>query len=169
MKMEQNPQNCYENPYQQARKAAAKYSDSLNSQAGAAEMLGLSVSTVSDYELGLTIPPADKVCKMAHLYNAPELKRHYCKNECPIGRDMPISGHVKTIEQVALRLNTLLSPRGINLESIKLDVMEIAQDGKITADERPKLQEAMDKLTDMQKVIEELRVTCEKAFRGEMT
>lgn len=49
-------------------------------------MLGLSVSTLADYELGNTkVVPVDKVVLMADLYNCPELKTGYCKHECPIG------------------------------------------------------------------------------------
>lgn len=43
-----------ENPCFQCRKEAAKYNDKLNSREGAAEMLGVSVSSLADYELGIT-------------------------------------------------------------------------------------------------------------------
>ena len=76
-----------ENPCFRCRKEAAKYNDKLNSREGAAEMLGVSVSSLADYELGITkVIPVDKVVLMAELYNAPELKAWYCTEECPIGR-----------------------------------------------------------------------------------
>ena len=61
------------------------YNERLYSREGAAELLGISVSTLADYELGNTkVVPVDKVVLMADLYNAPELKTGYCKYECPI-------------------------------------------------------------------------------------
>lgn len=48
--------------YFQARKKAATYNERLWSREGAAELLGISVSTLADYELGNTkVVPVDKV------------------------------------------------------------------------------------------------------------
>lgn len=79
-----NPTKAAGNIYCQCRKEAAKYNDKLNSREGAAEVLGMSSSTLSDYELGITkIIPAENILRMADVYNAPQLKNHYCKNCCP--------------------------------------------------------------------------------------
>lgn len=73
-----------ENPCFQCRKEAAKYNDKLNSREGAAEMLGVSVSSLADYELSITkVIPVDKVVLMAELYNAPELKAWYTTGSKP--------------------------------------------------------------------------------------
>lgn len=95
-----------ENPCFQCRKEAAKYNDKLNSREGAAEMLGVSVSSLADYELGITkVIPVDKVVLMAELYNAPELKAWYCTTECPIGRSFPMpSANISTVERTTMRL-----------------------------------------------------------------
>lgn len=75
-----NPTKAADNIYCRCRKEAAKYNDKLNSRDGAAELLGISASTLADYELGITkIIPADAILRMADLYNAPELRNHYCK------------------------------------------------------------------------------------------
>lgn len=156
--------NGAENSYFRARKEASKYNEKLSSREGAAELIGCSVSTLSDYELGLTknVPP-DRVCKMADLYCAPELKGLYCLNECPIGRDLPISGQLKTIEQIAIQINRGLSNQSI--ERIKLDLLDIASDGKVTDDEKPKLASILDDLTRLQRGIDDLRVLAEKFAR----
>ena len=74
-----NPTKAADNIYCKCRKEAAKYNDKLNSREGAAELLGISASTLADYELGITkIIPADAILRMADLYNAPELRNHYC-------------------------------------------------------------------------------------------
>lgn len=55
-----NPTKAADNIYCRCRKEAAKYNDKLNSRDGAAELLGISASTLADYELGITkIIPAD--------------------------------------------------------------------------------------------------------------
>jgi len=80
------------NVYYEARKKAAMYNDRLSSREGAAEALGISPSTLADYELGLTkFVPVENVIRMADVYNAPQLKPHYCKNVCPIGCEMPVA------------------------------------------------------------------------------
>ena len=49
------------NPWYQARKKAAEYDDRLCSREGAAEQLGMSVSSLADAELGNTkFMPVDK-------------------------------------------------------------------------------------------------------------
>lgn len=53
------------NVYYEARKKAAMYNDRLSSREGAAEALGISPSTLADYELGLTkfVPVENVICK----------------------------------------------------------------------------------------------------------
>lgn len=82
--MEKECMNCGGSIYFQCRKEAAKYNDRLSSREGASEMLNVSVSSLSNYELGLTPVPTDVVVRMADLYGAPELEACYCKNDCPM-------------------------------------------------------------------------------------
>ena len=71
-----------ENQCFRCRKEAAKYNKKLDSREGAAEMLGISVSSLADYELGNTkVIPVDKVVLMADIYNSPELMAWYCSSE----------------------------------------------------------------------------------------
>ena len=64
-----------ENVYFECRKRAAIHNERLNSRAGAAEILGISESTLAHYELGITKNiPVDVVVMMAEVYNAPELQ-----------------------------------------------------------------------------------------------
>ena len=93
-----------ENVYFRSRKEAAKQDARLCSREGASELLGVSPSTVADYELGNTkVVPVDKVDQMAELYNCLELRTLYCRTECPIGKRMPIATQVGCLESVALR------------------------------------------------------------------
>ena len=91
-----------ENIYFRCRKEAAKYNDKLNSRESASELLGVSVSSLADYELGNTkVVPVDKVVLMADLYNAPQLLNSYCARECPIGCRKDIATEIQPIERTS--------------------------------------------------------------------
>ena len=103
--MGRGPTNENTNMYFQARKKAATFNERLWSREGAAELLGISVSTLADYELGNTkVVPVDKVVLMADLYNAPELITGYCMRECPVHGFLPLATEEKSLEGIALRL-----------------------------------------------------------------
>lgn len=154
-----------DNVYFRARKEAAIHNERLFSREGAAELLGISVSTLADYELGNTkVVPVDKVVLMADLYNCPEMKYGYCKHECPIGKQMPLATEVKGIEGVALRMIQKFDPEG--LKEMKNSLVDIAADGIISDDEKPKLESILRKLDDMAVVINEMKLVGEKALKG---
>ena len=151
------------NPWYEARKKAAEYDDRLCSREGAAERLGMSVSAVADAELGLTkCMPVDKAVLMADLYNAPQLLNYYCLHECPIGCRHSISDEVVDIDRVTVKLPTGL--RVDKLEEIKDSLLDIAEDGKITDDEKPELKEVLDYLDSLAKTVSELKTIGEIAL-----
>ena len=155
-----------ENPCFQCRKEAAKYNDKLNSREGAAEMLGVSVSSLADYELGITkVIPVDKVVLMAELYNAPELKAWYCTTECPIGRSLPMpSANISTVERTTMRL--LKQLRQDEVQDIKDSLIEITADGVISEDEKVDLAEILEYLDELIKAARELRLIGSKVLNG---
>lgn len=151
------------NPWYEARKKAAEYDDRLCSREGAAERLGMSVSAVADAELGLTkCMPVDKAVLMADLYNAPQLLNYYCLHECPIGCRHSISDEVVYIDRVTVKL--LKGLRVDKLEEIKDSLLDIAEDGKITDDEKPELKEVLDYLDSLAKTVSELKTIGEIAL-----
>lgn len=155
-----------ENPCFQCRKEAAKYNDKLNSREGAAEMLGVSVSSLADYEFGITkVIPVDKVVLMAELYNAPELKAWYCTTECPIGRSFPMpSANISTVERTTMRL--LKQLRQDEVQDIKDTLIEITADGVISEDEKVDLAEILEYLDELIKAAGELRLIGSKVLNG---
>lgn len=154
-----------DNMYYKARKKAAESNEKLSSREGAAELLGVSVSTLADYELGNTkVVPVDKVVLMADLYNCPELKTTYCKNECPIGKTMPVATKVACIEGIALRLVREFEPKRI--KELKRSFVEIAADGIITDEEKPELERLMKSLDEIAVIISEMKLVGEKALKG---
>ena len=153
------------NPWYEARKAAAKYDERLYSREGAAEMLGMSVSAVADAELGTSkVMPVDKAVLMADLYKAPQLINYYCLNECPIGCRHAISDKVENIDRVTVKL--LRSMKVDELEEIKDKLLDIAEDGVITDDEKPDIKEVVDYLSNLSEIVSELKIAAEKAMKG---
>lgn len=150
-----------ENMYMAARKEAAKYNDRLNSREYASELIGCSTSTLSDYELGLTkIVPPDRVCKMAELYSAPELRNKYCMNDCPIGKYHNLSVETECIDRLTLKLIKNLRPSFI--EALKEDLIMIAEDGVIDYEEKQTFDDCILALGELRKTIDELRLLAEK-------
>lgn len=163
--MGKGPINENNNVYFKARKKAAAYNERLYSREGAAELLGISVSTLADYELGNTkVIPVDKVVLMADLYNTPELITGYCMRECPVHGFLPLATEEKSIQGIALRLL-----KGFNEEELKRmkdDLIEITNDGIISSDEIPKLKEILKRLDMMAEIISEMKIVGEKYTRN---
>ncbi|MDO5399161.1 MAG: helix-turn-helix transcriptional regulator [bacterium] len=156
--MGSSPTKAAENMYCKCRLAAAKYNDKLNSREGAAELLGLSPSTLANYELNLTkIVPVESIALMADVYNAPELKRWYCKNACPLGEDMPV---VELAELDRITVRALATFR--KLAGVKDSLLDITADGIITEDEKPTLDNIIATLKELNEVAQTLMLWAEK-------
>ncbi len=156
--------NGAETMYFRCRKEAALHNDRLNSRAGAAEALGISESSLAKHELGITkVVPVDLVALMADLYGCPELKANYCKNECPLGRDLTLATEVSPIERVTLNILSGLSTGKI--EQIKQQLIDIAADGVIDSSEAPQMRGIVDYLGRLSKSVAELQLLCEKQLK----
>lgn len=152
-----------ENVYFQARKRAAKYIPALYSREGAAELLGVSVSTLADYELGITkVVPVDKIVLMADLYNEPQLKNCYCKKECPIGKTKEIATKIESIEGVSLRLLNVTNVE--KLSEIRNLIISISCDGVVDESEKVDLVEILKWLSNLEFVLSELKLLGEKVL-----
>ena len=154
--MGRRPTKAGENPWYKARMEAAKYDDRLLSREGAAERLGMSVSAVSDAELGLSkCMPVDKAVLMADLYKAPHLLNWYCLNECPIGCRLPLSDEVLGIDRVTVKM--LKNLRVDDIKDVKEKLIDIAADGVISDDEKPDFREVLGYLDELARTICELK------------
>lgn len=159
--MENGCINCAGNIYRACREEAAAYNEKLRSRESAAELLGISVSTLSNHELGITKSvPVDTVVMMADLYNSPQLKNLYCKHECPIGKSLPVATEIDSLAGVTVRLLNNLDESGI--QNMKRDLLSIAADGKIDDGELQEFECIMNKLDDLANTISELRMLAEK-------
>lgn len=152
------------NMYFKARKKAAIYNERLYSREGAAELLGISVSTLADYELGNTkVVPVDKVVLMSDLYNAPELVTGYCMHECPVHGFLPLATEERNIQGITLRLLKGFNENELN--KMKEDLIEITADGIISKEEIPILKDILGKLEKLAEIISEMKITGEKYIR----
>ena len=132
-----------ENQCFRCRKEAAKYNDKLGSREGAAELLGISVSSLADYELGNTkVIPVDKVVLMADIYNAPELMAWYCSSECLIGKSLEMpSPEIASVERTTMKL--LKQLRQGDIEQVKEKLIDITADGIISKDDEDDLLQSL--------------------------
>lgn len=162
--MGSSPTKAAGNFYCKCRLAAAKYNDKLKSREGAAELLGLSPSTLAGYELDLTkTVPVENIILMADAYNAPELKNWYCTNACPLGEDMP---RLEVAELDRLTIKTLAALR--KLDDVKEDLIDIVGDGIVTEDEKPKLHEVLERLKEISIAAQSLLLWAEKNYTEEV-
>jgi len=101
---------------------------------------------------------------MADLYCAPELITGYCMRECPIHGFLPLATEEKSIQGIALRLL-----KGFNedeLKAMKVDLIEITEDGIISREEIPRMEEILRKLDSMAEVISEMKIAGEKCLKN---
>ena len=154
-----------ESIYFRCRKEAAKHNPAVSSREKAAELLGISVSTLANYELGITkFVPVDIIVLMADLYNAPELKHLYCANECPIGRGQPIAVEITSIERIALRLLKTMDDDSIR--SFRQSLMDVALRGVHGESDRIIYEALIERIDEIMVVLSELRMLGEKSLRG---
>lgn len=160
--MGRRPTKAADNPFCKARISAAKYSERLFSKEYASEQLGVSVSTLSDYELGLTkVVPPDMIIKMADLYKAPELKNLYCREMCPLGCDMP-KVELEDLDRITVK--ALATFR--NIEEQKEKLLDIAADGIISEEEKPDFEKVIQAMDELASVAFNLKAWAEKNLEG---
>ena len=108
--------------------------------------------------------PVDKVVLMADLYNCPELKNSYCKNECPIGREMPIATAACGLEGTALRIIRELD--GSRMEEMRKQIIEISAEGVDSSDKEKILSGLLEDLDRIGLAISEFRLAGMKILKG---
>lgn len=152
------PTKARDNVFCKARLEAAKYNDKLRSRSGAAEALGYaSESTISDWELGLSIPAPEVVLKMSDLYNAPELENYYCTNMCPLGCNMP-KVDLEALDRISLRALSTFR----RVEETREILLDITADGVIAEDEKADLQKVLCNLEELEQIAQSMKLWVKK-------
>lgn len=159
--MESDCRNGTENIYFACRKKAAQYNETLSSREMAAEQLGISTSSLANHELGITKNvPVDTVVMMADLYHAPELRNHYCKCECPIGKMLPMATKVGGLQSITVRLVNSFDDDVVR--DMKKGLLRIAEDGSVSDAEKAELNGIVRFMDTIATEISELRMLEEK-------
>lgn len=131
------------------------------SRINVADSLGISESSLKNYETGVTlVVPSDVVLRMSKLYNAPELRNHYCRNMCPLGTIQAPDLDVEQLHLDRLTIKLLNSIKEIG--GVRDSLIEIAADGIIDSNEKPELEKILKCLDDITKHAQELKLWAEK-------
>ena len=131
---------------------AAKSNERLSSREGAAEEIGIDRTRLARIELGSTIPYQEEVLLMADCYKAPELKGNYCREMCPLGKNMPKIENAG-LDRISLRM--LSSFKKIN--EAKESLLDITADGIISEEEKPELKKIIQTLDEVNEITQNLK------------
>lgn len=145
------------NMFCQARYEAAKSNDRLSSREGAAEEIGIDRTRLARIELGSTIPYQEEVLLMADCYKAPELKGNYCREMCPLGKEMPKIENVG-LDRISLRMIFSLE----KVTEAKKALLEITADGIISEEEKPELKKIIHVLDEVNEITQNLKNWAER-------
>jgi len=160
--MAKAPSKAANSIYCKARMKAAQHNSIFSSREGAAQEIGVSKDSLTDYELGLCkVVPVDKVIIMADVYDSPELLNNYCCNECPIGKKtiQPIDQeNIENIYRFAVFVTNDLEA-SIHVQKTLLKIVE---DGIIDESEQGELNYIIDFFKNLEKRASELRILAEK-------
>ena len=145
------------NAFYQARCAASAHNEQLRSREGAADIMSIDRGRLYRIEKGLINPYPEEVHLMADLYNAPELRNYYCTSMCPLGCEMPKADMID-LDRITIR--AIASFRRLNVT--KEILLDITEDGVITEDEKPDMQNVLGNLEELEAVTQNLRIWVKK-------
>lgn len=155
--MSKNATKAIENRWCQERYKASAYNGRLSSREGAAEETGIERTRLARIELGTLVPHPEEALLMSDIYRAPELKNFYCRECCPLGKDMPKVDN-ESLDRLTVRA---MSSMG-KISRAKDMLLEITEDGVVTEEERPELERIIALLDELTEVKENLKLWLEK-------
>lgn len=155
-------QKTSSNVLYQARCTASTHNDQLKSRESTADLMMIDRGRLYRIESGVTDPYPEEVLLMSDLYNAPELKNYYCREMCPLGKDVP---KVEDADLDRISLRALSSFRKIT--EVKESLLDIVEDGVISEDERPAMDKIIATLDELNEINQNLKVWLEKNTRKE--
>lgn len=137
------------NIYQVSREAAG-----LTREAASARLEFMSDDRIEKIETRGALPYPDEVLAMAACYRNMSLCNEYCTGECPIGERYVQKIEPKELGQIALEVVNSIN----NLDRRKDRLIEIAVDGKITADEEQDFEEIREELSSIARSVATLQL-----------
>ncbi len=145
------------NIFYQARYMASAHNEQLSSREGAADIMSIDRGRLYRIESGITNPYPEEVYIMTDLYHAPELNNYYCRNICPLGRDIP-KVEVVSLDRISVKALSIFR----KLEKTKELLLDITEDGLISDDERGDMQKILQDLEEVEQVAQNLKVWVKK-------
>lgn len=146
------------NRYYLARMAAAEKNERLSSREGASEETGIDRKRMQRIEIGTLNPYPEEVLLMADAYHAPELLNYHCSQCCPIGQRTVPRAEMNELDRITVKfLNALEQIRDSDKE-----LLQIAQDGTLTADEVPQMEHLLIGIQRIATVALEIQIYLDK-------
>ena len=119
--------------------------------------MGIDRSRLARIELGSTIPYPEEVLLMADMYRAPELKNHFCRELCPLGKNVP-KIECSSLDRIGIR--AMSSFRKIS--EAKEILLDITEDGMIDESEKSDLNKIIVILDEVGSIAHSLKAWVEK-------
>ena len=146
------------NRYYLARIAAAERNERMSSREGASEETGIDRKRLQRIEIGTLNPYPEEVLLMAEAYHAPELLNFHCSQCCPIGQRTVPRVEANELDRITVKcLNALEQIRDSDKE-----LLRIAQDGTLTADEVPQMEHLLIGIQRIATVALEIQIYLDK-------
>ena len=146
------------NRYYLARMAAAEKNERLSSREGTSEETGIDRKRMQRIEIGTLNPYPEEVLLMADTYHAPELMNYHCSQCCPIGKRTVPRAEMNELDRITVKfLNALHAIRDSDKE-----LLRIAQDGTLTADEVPQMERLLIGIQRIATVALEIQIYLDK-------
>lgn len=111
----------------------------------AATTMNINLGRLLKIELGRTVAYPEEICKMSKEYDCPDLQNYYCSHECPIGRETVAYIEKPEIFKSSIQLFAALNKS----ESIIKNLLNVLEDGVITANEESIVENIIDNLDEI--------------------
>lgn len=131
----------YRTMYARHRRAAGK------TQEAAAELLGVAVRTLANWEAGVTIPPDDKVALMCDIYNSNTLAVEHLRATTSLARGLLPEVAQLPLAQAVVQL--LYRLQEFNAKHRPEDLMAISSNGRVDESEELTFAEINSELQDI--------------------
>ncbi len=131
-----------DNMYYQARFEASKNNPDFSSREKASELLNMDRTRLARIELESVTPYPEEVLMMSQVYNCPELYNSYCARECPIGKRTVKEVTIDDFDRLALKVLGSLK----DIDSLRMSLIAISEDGVISESEKPAFNAILDSL-----------------------
>jgi hypothetical protein len=145
------------NIFYKSRCEAATHNEQLSSREGAADIMSIDRGRLYRIESGIATPYPEEIHLMADLYNAPELKNHFCTSMCPLGTDIP-RADVADLDRISIRALSTFRKIGETKELL----LNITEDGVIDDSEKADMQKVLENLNELEQVTQSLKLWVKK-------